>query len=129
MNAISIILIVVAFGCLAFSYFKAKEESTKTVLVLAFLVFFIWGITMIGTETKESTRPKEVPVKYVEEEELDDEDEDVWEEDWQEETPDVEDTVQPTIKKRYFTKKELEAIRDGRAHIVNGEVVFDDADK
>ena len=69
MSTISILLIIVAFGCLGWS-FKTKEESTKTVCVIAFLVFFIWGITMIGTERKpkEPKEPKrEVVIVYDEE--------------------------------------------------------------
>ena len=69
MSTISILLIIVAFGCLGW-FFKTKEESTKTVCVIAFLVFFIWGITMIGTERKPKVpkEPKrEVVIVYDEE--------------------------------------------------------------
>ena len=66
MSTISILLIIVAFGCLGWS-FKTKEESTKTVCVIAFLVFFIWGITMIGTERKPEEPKHEIVLVYDEE--------------------------------------------------------------
>ena len=66
MSTISILLVIIAIGCLGFS-FKTKEESTKTVLIIAFLVFFIWGLTMIGTERKPKDPKPEVIVVYDEE--------------------------------------------------------------
>lgn len=75
MSTISILLILVALGCLGWS-FKTKDESTKTVCVIAFLVFFIWGITMIGTEQKPKEPKHDAIVVYEEETEDEEEPED-----------------------------------------------------
>ena len=70
MNIFSAILLLLSAVSL-FLYFRSNDESMRCVFVIAFLVFFIWGIFAIG-DPKEEAAPvlgREIPVQYEEPEE------------------------------------------------------------